>query len=663
MWNKFSIKIQLIIFMSFVVIAVEAATLFFVLKIQDEENNKNAIIEAKAITQSLNNDLLKYLLNPSADMLADITFRLSAFKKINSMLLFDESNHPIYKYGDAKYITQNKQMISDKGTIFTSDNLFIKNILLADGYEFGHTLLDVDLSSFKIKQDQITNTILAIFPFALLFGIFLSLFLSKNYTKPFLNLLNAMKKSDPTNDHIIEVKTSANNEIKELFSGFNNLMTQISSSTKQLHFQATHDQVTNIYNRYFLEIELQNALKTENKEGYNLLYLEIDQFKLLNDSAGHQVSDELLKMLVIHYQSILADNCIFARVDGDGFMVLVKEDSFENGKKLLKQSIEKLSDFRFSNKNETFSISVSISLTHFNAFQFSVKELLKASTGALQTAKSKGKNKSHIYDVGDENIQRLSVEVETAKQIKKALENGPSRFELFAQDIVPLQYESDKIGYEILIRMWDEDNNFISPADFLPAAERYQLMADIDMFVLWTYLETVSKDKAHIEKLHCAHINLAGSSLNNMDFQKKVREAIEYFDFPWEKLELEITESSAIGSFNKANEFISWLKSKKIGLALDDFGTGMASFEYLKNMPFDVVKIDGSFVKDMHTDPTDKAVIKYIQEIASLKNQETVAEYVETKEDVEELTKIGITYGQGYFLGKPRPLSSWLEEI
>ena len=664
MWNKFSIKIQLIVFMSLIVIVIESASLFFVLKIQKEENNKNAITQAKAITQSLNNDLLKYLLNPSADMLSDITFRLTAFKNINAMLLFNETNNAIYKYGDITNINTNESMIHNKDTLFTPEDLFIKNRLMADGHKFGYTLLDIDLKPFKIKEEQITNTILAIFPFALLFGIFLSLILSKNYTKPFLNLLNAMKKSDPTKDKILEVKTNANNEIKELFSGFNSLMKQISSSTKQLQFQATHDQLTNIYNRYFLENELNNALKTENKKGYNLLFIELDQFKLLNESAGNQIGDEVLKMLVIHYQSILEKTSIFARVDTDGFMVLLKDNNFENGKTLLEKSLERLSDFRFSNKNDTFSVSASISLIHFKAYQFTLKELLSASSGSLLTAKSKGRNKSHIYDACDKDIIRYSIEVETAKQIKKALQkDGPARFELFAQDIVPLQKQSDKIGYEILIRMWDKDNNFVSPADFLPAAERYQLMADIDIFVLWTYLETVTKNKAHIEKLHCAHINLAGSSLNNIDFQTKVKEAIEYFDFPWEKLELEITESSAIGSFNMANEFISWIKSKNIGLALDDFGTGMASFEYLKNMPFDVVKIDGSFVKDMHTDPTDKAVIKYIQEIASLKNQETVAEYVETKEDVDELTKLGITYGQGYFLGKPRALSSWLEEV
>jgi EAL domain-containing protein (putative c-di-GMP-specific phosphodiesterase class I) len=349
-------------------------------------------------------------------------------------------------------------------------------------------------------------------------------------------------------------------------------------------------------------------------------------------------------------------------LDSDGFILLLKNISFEDAKDFLQVSLEKLNDFRFSNKNETFSISACISLVHFKAFEYTLKELLKASFNSLYSAKASGRNKSHIFDKSDENIKRFSIELETAKFIKEALGNGPSRFELFAQDIVPLQYESDKISYEILIRMWDKDGKFVSPLDFLPTAERYQLMTDIDIHVLWSYLEIVTKDKKHLEKLHSAHINLAGSSLNNIDFQTKVKEAIKHFDFPWEKLELEVTESSAIGSFNKANEFISFLKSEKIGLALDDFGTGMASFEYLKSMPFDVVKIDGSFVKDMHTDPTDKAVIKYIQEIASLKNQETVAEYVETKQDVDELRKLGITYGQGYFLGKPRPLSSWLED-
>jgi diguanylate cyclase (GGDEF)-like protein len=662
MWSKLTIKVQLIVFISLVVIAVEISTLFVVLNIQKNENRVNAITEAKAISQSLNNDFLKYLLNPNADMLSDISFRLSAFEKIKGVVLYDESHKGIYNFGDVMHISLYEQKIIEKKVIFSQNNLFIQNQLSADGYDFGTIILDVDLTAFKQKEETITLTILKIFPFALLFGLILSLFLARSYTKPFIELVSAMKKSDPTNDDIVKIETDANNEIKDLYDGFNCQMEQISISTKELQYQASHDQLTGIYNRFFMEQELELALNNQEDVEYSLLFIDLDQFKLINDSAGTDAGDELLKMIVNQYGNILPEDSVFARVDGDAFMVLLHNCCMEKGEELLEKSLEFLSDFRFSHNNETFSVSASISLLFFKAHQYTLKELLKASSTALDTAKSKGINKSHVFDPDDKTVQRISVEKESAQLIKEALSGGPSRFELFAQDIVPLQYESDKVGYEILIRMWDKDNNMVSPGDFLPAAERYQLMADIDVFVLWDYLRSVTNAPEHIEKLHTAHINIAGSSLNNPDFQKKVKEAIEHFDFPWEKLELEVTESSAIGSFNKANEFIAWLKEKNIGLALDDFGTGMASFEYLKSMPFDVVKVDGSFVKDMHTDPTDKAVIKYIQEIASLKNQETVAEYVETKEDVEELRNIGITYGQGYFLGKPRPLQSWLEE-
>jgi len=660
MWSKLSIKLQLIIFMTLVVTIVEISTLFIIHNLQKIESQKNAVTEVDTITKSLNNDLLKVILNPSADMLSDITYRLSAFTKVNGLVLYNDTNQPIFQYANIEDIQQNHKTLIEKNNIFTDNNLFIKKELTADGYTFGFTLLDIDLSQYKEKQKQITFIILAILPVGLFFGFLFSLGLSKSYTKPFLSLLDAMKKSDPTNDNIIVVQTEATNEIKDLFDGFNTQMKQIASSTKQLHFQAEHDQLTNIYNRFFIEKELLKVLKDETNLEYNLLALDLDQFKLINDSVGFQAGDELLKMIVLEYTNILPPNSVFARVDGDGFMVLLKDSSLDEGVRFLEKSLEKLSDFRFIWNNETHTISASIGLVHFKSFQYTLKELLKTSNSSLYSAKEKGKNKSHIYDQNDDSTQRFDREVETATFIKEALSGGPSRFELFAQDIVPLQYETSKVGYEILIRMWDKDNNFVSPDDFLPTAQRYQLMADIDIFVLWNYLETVTKNQKHIENLHSAHINLAGSSLNNPDFQAKVKEAVEHFNFPWEKLELEVTESSAIGNFNKANEFISWIKSVGIGLALDDFGTGMASFEYLKSLPFDVVKIDGSFVKDMHKDPIDKAVIKYIQEIAQLKGQKTVAEYVETAQDVEELQKIGITYGQGYFLGKPRALSSWL---
>ena len=646
--------------MTLVVTLVEISTLAVVHNMKLSENEDNAVLEARTITKSLNNDFLKVILNPNADAMADISYRLSAFKKVNGVILYDENAQALFRYGKIEQIKKSKQEVLIANNLFTPQSLLVKSDLLADNYALGFTLMDIDLSEYKRQQELATLTAFAILPFALLLGLIISLYLSRSYTRPFSQLIKAMKKSDPTNGKILEARTSAKNEIKELFDGFNALMRQVSSSTQKLHFQIEHDPLTNIKNRFYMEGALQTALLDETCQNYDLLYLNLDQFKLINDAAGYQAGDELLKMLVDEYSKIIPKNSIFARVDGDAFMVLLKDSNKEEGLEFLQKSVKKLNDFRFVWENEAYSVSASIGLVQFQPFQYTLKELIKIANSSLYSAKAMGRNKFYVFNPEDDVALRLNRELETSSFIKEALSNGPSKFELFAQAIVPLQYKSDKVSYEILIRMWDKENNFVAPDDFLPTAQKHQLMAEIDIFVLWSYLNTVTQHPEHIENLHSVHINLAGSSLTNPDFQAKVKEAIVHFNFPWSKLELEVTETSAVGNFNKANEFIIWLKNIGVGLALDDFGTGMASFEYLKSMPFDVVKIDGSFVKDMHTDPIDKAVIKYIHEISALKGQETVAEYVETQEDVDELTKIGITYGQGYFLGKPKPLSQWL---
>ena len=660
MWNKLSIKWQLILFMTLVVTLVEISTLLVVLNFQHKDSQENAITQVTTVTNSLKKDFLEVIFSSSTDKLADIKHRLGAFNEINGIVLYDDANKAIFQYKSVFTIQKEERSILKQGSLFTDKSLLIKVDLDLEEYVYGYILIDIDLLEYQQKQSLITWSILGMLPFALALGFIISLFLSKNYTKPFTQLLNAMKNSDPTANSIVTVSTLANNEIKELFDGYNNLMQQVMNSSKELQFQAEHDKLTNIKNRFFIEKIIKDALKNEEEKRYSLLYINLDQFKLINDAAGHGAGDELLKMIASEYSKIVPETAYFARYDGDGFMVVLNDFSKEESEEFLEKSRNSLSDFRFTSQGESYSVSASIGLVHFKPFEYTYNELIKSIIAALYTAKSMGNNKSFIFNPNDDISIRFNKELETASFIKEALVEGPSRFELFAQAIVPLQYKTDNVSYEILIRMWDKDNNFIPPDSFLPTAQRYQRMHEIDIWVLWTYLETITKNPEHIKNLHSAHINLAGSSLTNMDFQEKVKEAVMHFNFPWSKLELEVTETSAVGNFNEANEFIVWLKNIGIGLALDDFGTGMASFEYLKSMPFDVVKIDGSFIKDMHTDPTDRAVIKYIHEIAELNDQETVAEYVETQEDVDELTKIGITYGQGYFLGKPKPLKEWL---
>ena len=646
--------------MTFLVIVIEIGTLSVIQNIDKNERQEFAVSEAQTLSKSLNNDLLKAILNPNVDMLSDITFRLTAFKYLNGLIIYNENSKPIFKYRQTDKIIYFYETLKKQTSYFSETNLIIKNKIVSEDYEFGFAIADIDLQEYKKKQTENLKTLLLILPVALLFSFLISLFLSRSYTKPFSQLLNAFQKSDPTKNKIILLQTEAQNEIKDLFNAFNASMKEISSSTTKLQYQADHDQLTGLFNRFYIENRLKDSLKSKLDSSNILILISLDELEFIQNSVGNQALDELLKMFASKIENTFPKESIVAKIEGPNFAILLKNNTKEELIKLISKKQEDLNDFRFSWEGEAISVSAVVGLIEFKPFQYSLKELIKAINTTVHLSKSIGSNRLHVYNPNDDISQRFEQEIKIANFIKEALNNGPSQFELFAQAIVPLQIKTDKISYEILIRMWDNEKNFISPMDFLPTAERYQLMSEIDIFVLRKYLQTITQHPKHIEKLHSVHINLAGSTLNNPDFQRKLKETVVEFDFPWKKLELEVTETSAIGNFTQAKEFISWLKNIGIGLALDDFGTGMSSFEYLKNLPFDVVKIDGSFVKDMHTDPTDKAVIKYIQEIASLKGQETVAEYVETKQDVDELTKIGITYGQGYFLGKPKSLSEWL---
>jgi len=662
MWQRLSIRTQLTLLMLLLITIIEIATLSLVNWFDIKERQSLAIEQANTLSHSLNNDLLKALLNNRADILSDINFRIEGFKSVDAIQLYNKENKAVFSYGEQKYLTTNNDSLNIGSPVFdSSGRLFIKTAVKADGFSFGKVIIVINPKQYNTRIKENFITLLWIFPIELLIGFIIAWRISLYYTKPFETLAEAIGINNIENNIFKKIETIAKNEIGLLFSGYNQMISKIQETTKTLRYQSYHDSLTGLLNRHAIEKEINIALQDTKSTSHILLNIDLDQFKNINDSVGHIAGDELLQLVAHHFTNSLPINAIIARVGGDDFFILFKNTSIQEGIKLAEALLQQMSDFRFVWEGETLSISATIGLVAFKPFEYTLTNLIKTLDVAFYTAKSKGQNKLHIHEPSQKQEEKLNTEIHIARYIKEALKEGPSRFELFAQDIVPLQYETNKISYEILLRMWDSNNDFLPPDSFLPTAERYQLMVDVDIFVLKTYLNSVNKQKNHLNKLHSVHINLAGGTLNNPDFQSCVKELIKTVDFPWQRLELEVTETSSIGNLVQAQEFIQFCKQQGIGFALDDFGTGMSSFEYLKNLPFDIVKIDGSFVRDMLTDPVDHAMIRYTHEISKLRNQETVAEYVETKEDVEELRKIGITYGQGYYLGKPRPLTEWLE--
>ncbi len=667
-WYQLSIRTQLIILMVVLLSIVELGTLFLVNWFDVKERRSIANEQSQTLLRSLNHDLLKALFSANADTYSDISFRISGYESVKSLLVLNKKGQSVFTYGDAQLSSQlNKDSqklaaLKVDELIFTeAGHLLLKSPIEADNYNYGFAIIVIDSSNYKTQRKEHLMLLLLIFPLELFIGFLIARKISVSYTQPFKQLATAMQGNDVANNIFHNIQTKAKNEISFLFNGYNQMISQIQKTTAEMRYLSEHDSLTGLYNRYAIEKQLNHVLQSSANASHVLLSIDLDQFKLINDSAGHIAGDELLKMISHSCSEKIPNNGMFARVGGDDFYIVLKNFSEQQGINFASDILQSLRDFRFIWQGEVISVSASIGMVTFKGCEYTLTELVKAVDSAFYTAKASGRNKLHVYHCDDKQLEQFASEIKIAGYIKEALKDGPARFELFAQDIVPLQEKTDQISYEVLIRMFDSQGNFLSPDNFLPAAERYQMMVEIDIFVLTTYLNMVSLHPQHIDKLSSVHINLAGGTLNHPTFQTALKQAIKDYDFPWDRLELEITETSAVGNLAKANDFIHYCNELGIGFALDDFGTGMASFEYLKNLPFDVVKIDGSFVRDMLTDPVDHAMIRYTHDISKLRGQKTVAEYVETEEDVKELTRIGITYGQGYYLGKPRALSSWME--
>lgn len=660
MWQKLSIRSQLMILIILLLSAIQLTTLLLINWFDRQERQAIALEQAHTLARSLNNDFLKAILSPTTDNFSELGFRIAAYKPVEAVRITNAQEQPIYDYQNNEYNDLlNHAIVGLSGSKFNGSHLFLRMPIQADDHVFGSALIVIDPQQYATQVEDRFMTLIWIFPLELLLGLLVAWRLSVRFTHPFAQLAKSMQQQQ-LHQQFEPVTTTAKNEVALLFDGYNQMMGNIQQTAAALRYQSEHDALTGLWNRFAIDQALSRALLAPTAFSHHLFKMDLDKFKLINDRYGYEAGDELLKVLSQSLHSILPDQAMLARLGGDDFLVLLPNEPQRSAENVSQALLAMLHDYRFVWDGQAISVSGSIGMVSFKANEYTLSALGKAADTAFYIAKSAGRNHLHVYCADDAHTQQFDRDILVAGYIKEALGDGPARFELYAQAIVPLQRESDQIGYEILIRLWDSEGRFVSPDNFLPTAERYQLMVDIDRYVLKTYLSTVISSQNHIARLHIAHVNLAGGSLNHPDFQMTLKQLISDLDFPWSKLALEVTETSAVGDLSQAIDFIKYCKNVGIEFALDDFGTGMSSFEYLKNLPFDVVKIDGSFIKDMHKDPTDLAVIRYIHEISQLRQQETVAEYVETSEDVDALRRIGITYGQGYFLGKPKPLREWL---
>ena len=451
--------------------------------------------------------------------------------------------------------------------------------------------------------------------------------------------------------------------VKGEFDGYRGVGRNITESytlAKQLKYQASYDALTGLVNRRAFDLLLQKALNEarNDQQQHILCYIDLDQFKIVNDTVGHAAGDKLLKQVSGLFKSGIRSSDILARLGGDEFVLLMKNCSLNKGITIADKLIADLNSYSFHQQEQHFKVGASIGLVAITPETESTTQIMSQADVACYAAKDGGRNCVHVYKYNNEDnkLSELHAELINVNDIRNALEKN--LFCLYYQYIKPLDSSSGlEPYYELLLRLKDESGSLVSPGSFIPAAERYNLMIDIDKWVIRTALVEMQDIFAQLPKGSIA-INLSGNSLNDQKLLKFVKSQFQESNIAPKRICFEITETAAISNLNEALSFIKEMRDFGCQFALDDFGSGFSSFIYLTRFKVDYLKIDGNLVRTMTVDNARQAMVKAINDIGHAMEIYTIAEFVETEADIALLKQLKVDYAQGYAISRPAPLET-----
>lgn len=417
--------------------------------------------------------------------------------------------------------------------------------------------------------------------------------------------------------------------------------------------QAKHDQLTGLVNRREFNVRLERVIQAaqHSQTEHALCFIDLDQFKVVNDTCGHAAGDELLRQIASLLQTNTRSRDTLARFGGDEFIILMEYCSVDQAFKACEQIVSLLSDFRFHHLHYSFSVGGSIGLTIVDQFTSDASEAIKNADIACYQAKDAGRNRVEIHNEDYKRLRERRGDTQWQIELNEALENN--RFVLYVQAIKPLQEPSTKLSYEVLLRLQRETGELSLPGAFLPAAERYNIITKIDRWVIKHCCDWIENNSAKMANIASLSINISGTTLSDESIVHLIIERLKRNTIPAEKIVFEITETAAIANLRAASHFMSELSQYGVKFALDDFGSGLSSFAYLKTLKVDRLKIDGMFVKDMTEDAVDFEMVKSINQMGHVMGLKTIAEFAEKTAIIEALTEVGVDYAQGYAIGKP----------
>ena len=427
-----------------------------------------------------------------------------------------------------------------------------------------------------------------------------------------------------------------------------------------LSYQASHDALTKLMSRSefenYLERVVNNTRQTDHQHA--LCFMDLDRFKVINDTCGHIAGDELLKQLAMLLTDNMEDRFTLARLGGDEFGIVMEQCSLDEAQHHANKIRQVVEGYIFLWEKRVFRIGASIGLVPITHASESFTNLLIAADTACYAAKDSGRNRVNVYQINDKHFNRRQFEMMQLAQLNSALDED--RFQLWYQPIVSINdFSETQKSYELLLRMFDEQGELVLPGIFFPIAEQFGLSNKLDRWVIKTAFSWLNDFPQLVSDTHLCFINLSGSSLADEDFLEFVQHCFQTFAVPEQKICFEVTETEAITNLARAIIFMNSLKEQGCSFALDDFGSGLSSFTYLKTLPVDYLKIDGTFVKEISQSDVDMAVVRSINDVGKAMDKKIIAEFVETPELFRKVREIGVDYVQGYALGHPEPIDNF----
>ncbi len=438
------------------------------------------------------------------------------------------------------------------------------------------------------------------------------------------------------------------------FEGTLTDITEAHELSRQLSYEASHDALTGLINRREFELQLQRALESAQSSNsrHAVFYLDLDQFKLINDTCGHIAGDELLRQLAATLSQKIRAGDTLARLGGDEFGMLLHDCAVEDAVEIARTLLKVIEQFQFVWGSSTFFVGASIGVVPVDQRFRRITQVLAAADTACYAAKDQGRHRVHVYREEDHHVARRHGEMQWVARVKHALIEN--RFVLDAQRIEPLNGGRQLI--EVLVRMRDENGRLVPPGAFFPAVERFNLAPRLDRWVITATFDWLRRNRASLGNIERCFINLAADSLGDPQVRELIMKGLTAAGIPGSLVGFELTEAAAVTNLTRANQLISELKPLGCAFALDDFGTGVSSFAYLKALAVDYMKIDGMFVGNIATDAVDLEMVRSIHQIGRVMGKKTIAECVEQPAVLAKLKEIGVDYAQGFIVGQPEPI-------